>query len=533
MGNAAVKDMRELVSADPELAKRGLYRGVRRLLPAWPALVSALVLSLIYGCTLQRSTGNAFSVNTTKFDYLGRVLGIGHPPGYPLYTLLNAAIVRVVPFGSVALRANLLSAIFAVLACMVAVRIFRELKVSRFLAAGGAIALGMLPALWRYAVVAEVYSFTILFVVAVLACVLIFESTGHRGWLRAGVLIFALSFAHATSNVLLIPGLLLYLTVRRPTWLVRPRELMTLLLAGALLAVGPYAYLPWRTAVGGSTWLETPVTDVPSLWAPITGARFSGRMFAVPLDQVLADRLPELWTAAFDQLGPLLAVSAVGLLVLARQRPLVGAVTAAWVLCIVVFALGYQVGDWQDQLVQAWLLLAIWAVVGLDVCAAAARVWARPVAVVVAVALPVTALLTGYASADRSGPDPQRGVDAAVAHVPDNSIIFTRNFETRHQFGYRLLPDGLGKRRNVWAAKGAVYARMPDQLVAGIREYCRPDPDPWVWDSREQPAAHSVPRGLHTFVYGHAYAKRVRDRGFAVHHVNAELYAFTCPRTAS
>lgn len=521
------------IPVDPELAKSGLHRRVRRLWQAWPALVPALALSLIYGCTLQRSTGNAFSVDTTKFDYLGRVLGIGHPPGYPLYTLLNAAIVRVVPFGSVALRANLLSAIFAVLACVVAVRIFRELNVSRVVAAGGAIALGMLPAMWRYAVVAEVYSFTILFVVAVLACVLIFENTGRRGWLRAGVLIFALSFAHSTSNVLLIPGLLLYLAVRRPTWLMRPRELMTLLPAGALLALGPYAYLPWRTAVGGSTWLETPVTDLPSLWAAIAGARFSGRIFAVARDQVLADRLPELWTAAFDQLGPLLAVSAVGLLVLAGKRPLVGAVTAAWVMCIVVFALGYQVGDWQDQLVLAWVVLAVWAVVGLDACASAARGWARPVAVVVAVALPVTALLTGYASADRSGPDPQRGVDAAVADVPDNSLIFTRNYETRHQFGYRLIPDGLGERRNVWAAKGAVYARIPDKMVVGLREYCRPDPDPWVWDWREQPAAHSVPRGLHTFVYGDAYAKGVRNRGFAVHHVRGELYAFTCPRTGS
>jgi hypothetical protein len=80
------------------------------------------VLSVVYGRTVQRSTGNQFSVDTTKFDYLGLVLGTAHPPGYPLYTMLNAAFVHIVPWGSVALRANLLSAVFAILACLVAVR---------------------------------------------------------------------------------------------------------------------------------------------------------------------------------------------------------------------------------------------------------------------------------------------------------------------------------------------------------------------------------------------------------------------------
>jgi hypothetical protein len=487
------------------------------------------VLTVVYGCTLQRSTGNAFSVDTTKFEYLGLVLGTAHPPGYPLYTMLNAVFVRVVPFGSLALRANLLSAVFAMLACVVAVRILRELGVPRVLAAGGATALGLLPALWRQAVVAEVYSLTTLFVAAVLACVLIFERTGQKGWLRAGVLGFALSFAHATSNVLLMPGLLLYLAVRRPKWLLRPRELLTLLPAAALLALAPYAYLPWRTAVGGVTWLETRVTDLPSLWAAISGARFGGRMFAIPPEEMVFDRLPQLWEAALDELGPLLAVSALGLVVLVWKRPLIGAVTAVWAICTAVFALGYRVGDWQTFLLPTWLMLALWSIVGLARCVAAAGVRAPAAAIVVAVALPLTALITGYSDANRRGPDPQRGVDAAIATVPDNSLIFTRNYETRHRFTYRLLPDGLGARRNVWAAKGAIYAPVPDQMVVRLREYCAPKRGPWVWPWQEQPVAPSVPRGLNTFVYGHSYAKQVRAGGFTVEHVKGQLYRFECP----
>src|SRR5512133_4088691 len=175
-----------------------------RLLIAWPYVIPLLVLSVVYGRTVQRSTGNQFSVDTTKFDYLGLVLGTAHPPGYPLYTMLNAAFVRMVPWGSVALQANLLSAVFAILTCLVAVPIFTKLGVRPVVAAGGASALGLIPQLWHFALIAEVYTLSTLFVALVLACLLAYDSTWRPGWLRAGLLIFALSPAHAASRVFVI-----------------------------------------------------------------------------------------------------------------------------------------------------------------------------------------------------------------------------------------------------------------------------------------------------------------------------------------
>jgi hypothetical protein len=91
-----VTDRGEQVEGQP---KAPLRSRLTRLLIAWPYIVPLLVLSVVYGRTVQRSTGNHFSIDTTKFDYLGLVLGTAHPPGYPLYTMLNAAFVRIVPWG--------------------------------------------------------------------------------------------------------------------------------------------------------------------------------------------------------------------------------------------------------------------------------------------------------------------------------------------------------------------------------------------------------------------------------------------------
>jgi len=270
-----VTDRGERLEAQPKAPARSR---LAHLLTTWPFIVPLLVLSVVYGRTVQRSTGNQFSVDTTKFDYLGLVLGTAHPPGYPLYTMLNAAFVRMVPWGSVAFRANLLSAVFAISACLVAVAILTKLGVRRVVAAGGATALGLIPQLWHFALIAEVYTLSILFVALVLACLLAYDSTWRPAWLRAGLLIFAFSFAHATSQVLLIPGLLIYLAVRRPAWLFRPRELARLLPLGAALALLPYAYLVWRTAAGAPL-LDTRVTGITSFWEVISGARVHGDPF--------------------------------------------------------------------------------------------------------------------------------------------------------------------------------------------------------------------------------------------------------------
>ena len=361
----------------------------------------------------------------------------------------------------------------------------------------------------------------------VLACLLAYDSTGDRRWLRAGLLIFALSFAHATSQVLLIPGLLLYLAVRRPAWLFRPRELARLLPLGAALALLPYAYLVWRTAAGAPL-LDTRVTGLTSFWEVISGARYSGQMFGVPLHQIISERLPQLWSDGIRQLGVALVVCAIGLLMLIMQRPLVAAVTGLWLMCTAVFALGYAIGDWETMLLPLWFLLGLWGVVGIDRCVAGLSSRARWAPVLVAITLPVVALASGYAEADRSSVDPQADVDAALRVVPDNSIIFTYDNGTRHQFWYRLLPGDVGTRRNVWAAMG-VNPRDRSDRAGQILQYCANPSGLWIWSDQEKAAGPGVPSDLKTYVFGSIYMKQVRTSGLRVTRYSGQLFSVSCP----
>jgi hypothetical protein len=200
--------------------------------------------------------------------------------------------------------------------------------------------------------------------------------------------------------------------------------------------------------------------------------------------------------------------------------------------------LTYQVDDWLTLLLPVWLVLALWTLVGLHACLGLRRLGltgrrAAVATVVVALVLPVAALVSGYTGADRSGPDPQRGVDAAVAALPEGSLVFTPDLEVRQQFVYRLLPDGSGTRRRTWASEGSNHSGAPEGAVYWIELYCAPEEGPWWWPWFEQPAVSSVPRGLQTFLYGDDYATRVAAQGFAVERVRGQLHRFDCSRGGS
>lgn len=91
--------------------------------------------------------------------------GIAHPTGYPLYLLL-ARVFQYLPFGSLAFRTNLMSAVAAALASFLIYQTVTrsqqhsslEPRSARLSGLAGAFAFGLAPLVWSQAVVTEVYT---------------------------------------------------------------------------------------------------------------------------------------------------------------------------------------------------------------------------------------------------------------------------------------------------------------------------------------------------------------------------------------
>src|SRR5688572_18023679 len=92
------------------------------------SLVVGLIAFYVYWRTVAVSIAWGDSPELTAAAFQA---GVPHPTGYPLYMLLGHAFIKLLPFGSVAYRMNLLSALAAAAAIALTYRLFWQASRSR------------------------------------------------------------------------------------------------------------------------------------------------------------------------------------------------------------------------------------------------------------------------------------------------------------------------------------------------------------------------------------------------------------------
>ena len=218
---------------------------------AFAGLAVALVVGAVYAATLAPTVlpyGTPYTLDSPMLQAAVAVLGVGHPTGYPTYTMLTH-LFTYLPIGDVAYRVNLASAAYGVAA--VAVVYAAGLLLSRRVvaAAAGALAFGFSEAFWSQAVIAEVYTLNALLVALVLLSLLLWRGRREDRILLAASFLAGLSLTHHLSSGLLVPAGLVFVALVDRGVFSRGR----LLLAGfGTFALGllPLLYLPLRASMG-------------------------------------------------------------------------------------------------------------------------------------------------------------------------------------------------------------------------------------------------------------------------------------------
>lgn len=211
------------------------------LFRVWPQAAGVFcVLLSMYVLTMPRTITLEDSPN---FVTAAALLGIPHCPGYPLYTLLGHAFTWL-PFGTVAMRVYLCSAVFGAAAGGVLWALTAAVTRDALAAWIAALAWGLSREAWSQSIVAEVYSMNAFFCFLLL---LLAWRAGAQPSRRAAValaFVFGLSCAnHYPLTFLLTPALLV------AAWPCRREALRALPLCLLAAAAGllPYLYLPLRS----------------------------------------------------------------------------------------------------------------------------------------------------------------------------------------------------------------------------------------------------------------------------------------------
>lgn len=489
------------------------------------AFAAALVTLVAFGIYVRTMMPSVGFWDTGEAQTVPATLSIFHPTGFPTYTLLGWLWVHLVPIGEVAWRMNLLSAVCIALAAGLVTLITGHLarEPSRAVTAAAAGIAGLAFAFaaepWENSSRADVHAITIFFVALVLWLLFAWGAAERGGAPRAGGWLIAAAFAFGLGmGVHPLVGLTAFgiaawlLVVHGHLW--RRWRLVLACAAVLALGIGSYAYI----------WIRANTDPVPPLFYahPDTWDRFRYLVFAEQFKSLFhdfRDPLAELGSKWLDAervlavqfVGPGWLLVAGGAAVLAVRRPGALAFLGLVVVANVVYSMNFRDGDIDRYYMTTiaatapLLGIAVGAVatagaralreIGLRNAAsrlARRRLTSAAAALVLAIALllPATSLVTGYAAHDKSADrEADRWVTSVYDQLPPNAVIVswwsysTPLWYHRWIDGTRpdvtiidernILDDGYRTMRNAIAA---FYGERPVYVV----------PPDWEWQALDR-----------------------------------------------
>lgn len=225
-------------------------------------LVASIVGPLaLYVITMPR---NVVLEDDGLFLLAGAHLGIAHPPGYPLHTLI-VYLFTLLPFGSVAFLGHLSSAVLGALACGCLYLCARYFDVSSVPALISSWLFASSEHFWSQAIITEVYTLNALFFFCLYALVLlgIRQPRNTWIWITASV-VYGLSLTnHWPLMLLSTPGLVLLVS---PEWRSLLRRLPLLLGSFLVSTILPYAWMVWRSQQNPFISFYGPIDSLEQFW---------------------------------------------------------------------------------------------------------------------------------------------------------------------------------------------------------------------------------------------------------------------------
>jgi len=472
----------------------------------WQTLL-LVILGAVYGVTVHQDAG--MTGDSAKFQFVGYVLGTPHPTGYPTYLTINHFFTTLFPFGSVAFRANLLSALFSLVMVQVLFQLLTLLEISPLVAFATCLTFGFTRTLWSQSIVAEVYSLNALFVSTVLYFFLRWEKTGKNVFLLLGCAVYAISFGHHLTMVTLLPAITMLVVVKDRSRFVDMKTVLPVLFFIAIGAL-QYAYVFWRTADPTTPYLEMRAPDFPSFWYEVTGAKFRSLMFHFTATEVVQDRIPMFLKLLLREYSFLIPVGLLGIFKLEGKIR-----NAFLLLCLlgsVTFAINYGIQDVDVYFIPAYLIFAIYSATGLEYLVKRVSWWPSALTLLI----PVVFLVIGAMGVkDKPWHKEELGEVRSMLNVTDHdALVIPSGYREAQYCWYYLLVERY-QEKNIFVTAHDIRPEAVRQYLLERRPYF----------SRYLQKA--VPDGLAVYCMGKREAEDLSNAGLHLRMVGPQLYRVT------
>lgn len=264
-------------------------------------LIGIFLFTISFGVYLKTLCPTVYWGDSGELITVCYTLGIAHPAGYPLYTLLGR-IFTLLPIGSIAYRVNLMSALFASLTVVLIYLIVLKLTIdhttirpydhktevpspltSHIPAIVASLLFALSPCFWAQATIAEVYILHTFFIALLILTLLNWKEKRKKGYLYSFALLFGLSLGSHITSLLFAPAFIIFILLVNYRQAIKLKNVCFMLgffLLGSLI----YFYLPIRS-------LQNPILDWgnPENWKNflnhVTCRQFAHRVFNLSLSK--------------------------------------------------------------------------------------------------------------------------------------------------------------------------------------------------------------------------------------------------------
>ncbi len=446
------------------------YDRIERLL--YPAVLVVL-LGAGYLATLLPGIG--YSGDAIKFQYIGKVLGIAHAPGYPLYTVLNHLFVTLFPFGSTAYKANLLSAVYAVGACVMLFGLLRLLGVRPVVALVSTLAFGFSKVFWSQAVVAEVYTLLIFFMAATSYFLVRWHLKRQDRDFYLATALYALSFGNHLLAITLLPAFVYLVVTTDKQVFVQPKKVFwvaSVVVLGAL----QYGYLWWR--LHDPQLLYNEGFSERDFLHFVTGGSFKPLIFAFTPGEVFTQQVPRFLSIVQNNMPVLSTVGLIGALTGCVVRP-VRIFLFIYFLTNAFYAVNYDIPDIGGYFLANDLVTAVFIGAALERHVRWRFERRQRWIIGVICLIPVVLFGARYPTIDQSGTTLRRdAVETVLKVVGEDAVLLETDYPNKQGVLYYLLAEGRHGTNNLYQVGfKANKLRLRDYLAgeAALKRFANRD----------------------------------------------------------
>lgn len=227
------------------------------------------VLMVFYLKTLLPTVG---FWDTGELQTIASTFDIGHPTGYPTYILLGKIWLTIFPFGSVAWRMNLFSAVCLSLACGFLFLLIRKITKNSAVSVLAGLVFGFGKPIWDMAVRAEVHSLHLLFTTLIIFVFYKIIVEKQSELLLIVSLLIGLSIGNHMLSVFFLPllGLTVLLQIKSLN-----RKLLINSLLLFLLGISVYLLLPILSLVKEPLVINYKIDNLTNFYRHVFGNDFS------------------------------------------------------------------------------------------------------------------------------------------------------------------------------------------------------------------------------------------------------------------